>query len=482
MLHMSLLRIFMLRQRHRFLMAVRRLLNEDQLRVVPVGLEGLLLIRIAQELDRLLSIHIDPTVHRVGLVSAVIDLVHLSRWLLGGCAPLVLFIWLFNNILWCDHLYCTFLLLLNMVFKAATTHLFAAIHALLHHFERWLVLEFPIGWSYLSGVYCFCALALVLNIDLWCHVFLRGVETIVDVFDFITAQVSIEDLIFIAHTIIPIKINVTPIPDPQEIALMVVFIVTDKVTFQAATEPLPHTGTILPIKPVTCSMMLPVSDALLYEVAEFLKEVQLYSFLSFGISVTHLLKVISGLGVLLSAHDWPTARKLCVCTWWHILYIQAKLVAGWWLLWYAFRPPFNLFICIMYPHLFAFVPGGVQDLPRWIDFIEKIAWWYLNVSDIAFDMLLFITKYLIWCQLPTDFKHFIFLAHKAIDLIRIQRNIKRSFLDLLTTHIIEIFIVTGVLLGYLHIWLDLYWCLTTFDIWAIVLFLIFSLCFAAFWF
>lgn len=79
MLHMSLLRIFMLRQRHRFLMAVRRLLNEDQLRVVPVGLEGLLLIRIAQELDRLLSIHIDPTVHRVGLVSAVIDLVHLSR-------------------------------------------------------------------------------------------------------------------------------------------------------------------------------------------------------------------------------------------------------------------------------------------------------------------------------------------------------------------------------------------------------------------
>ena len=79
MLHMSLLRIFMLRQRHRFLMAVRRLLNEDQLRVVPVGLEGLLLIRIAQELDRLLSIHIDPTVHWVGLVSAVIDLVHLSR-------------------------------------------------------------------------------------------------------------------------------------------------------------------------------------------------------------------------------------------------------------------------------------------------------------------------------------------------------------------------------------------------------------------
>ena len=132
-------------------------------------------------------------------------------------------------------------------------------------------------------------------------------------FYFVAAQVPIKELVFIAHAVVTIKVVDVAITHPQKVVLMVVLVVRN-IAFVALTQALSDAATFNATTiSISRIMMLPISYALLNEVAEFLEEVQLHAIrgdLAATRCVLRRLQVIFRFAILLDAHNRAAARKM----------------------------------------------------------------------------------------------------------------------------------------------------------------------------
>ena len=106
---------------------------------------------------------------------------------------------------------------------------------------------------------------------------------------FVAAEVAVEELILITHSIVPIKpFHVAPISHSQEIIFVVVLIMPSHLAIDAAAEPLANTHALDSVvgssRTIVRVMVLAVSNTLLDEIAEFLEEVQLHAVAAFAVA------------------------------------------------------------------------------------------------------------------------------------------------------------------------------------------------------
>jgi len=266
---------------------------------------------IIQELCWLLPIHIDSIVGWVGFVPAFAFLVNiLGKRVLRGRAPLIFVARLLHNVVGGDQ----FDRALEVRLKTAAAHLLAAVHALFDHREGWLVARSLNPPQILS----LSALALILYVYLRTLVDATRLLCITANFDLVAAQVSVEQLILVAHPVIAVEaVDVATIAESHQIVVVGVLIMpqitlvpTDSTTESLLTGA--HRLDTIVVSIIGC-MMFPVSDTFLNEIAELLEEVQLHPIGAFivaaviyGVALLTVDQVILRFRVLLYAHDGTT--------------------------------------------------------------------------------------------------------------------------------------------------------------------------------
>jgi hypothetical protein len=183
---------------------------------------------------------------------------------------------------------------------------------------------------------------------------------------------------------------------------------TSFISTDAATKSL-LTGadTVDTIVPIARVMVLTVGDALLDEIAEFLKEVQLHPIRPFIITaiINVLLadQIILRFRVLLHTHDRTTTRKMRRSPWRNILNLQSQLTACRWLLRYAFRPSLGRFIVILIVPFMVLLPRIVLRMLHRVVKLYQVVWREFDVTEAALDVLFLKAKYLIRRYLSSKF-------------------------------------------------------------------------------
>lgn len=258
----------------------------------------------------------------------------------------------------------------------------------------------------------------VLNVDLWTLIIADNLRIIVVVLDLIAAQVAVEELVLVAHAVVPVepfKVALLP-PHPHErVVPVAVLVVAVVVAREAAGEALADAAALDVVGAAGGGIVvLTVGDALLDEVAEFLQEVQFKAgLLRFVVPGAHVLgacQVVLRLGVLLHTHNRPAARELGPSAGRDVLDLEAELAAGRGLLGYAFSTALRLRVVRLL--LKVLVPRRLLDLAHWVEVQDVVrARREVHVPDATFDVLLFVAEDLVGGDLAPELNHLVFLSN-----------------------------------------------------------------------